>query len=167
MIKRFLDYIDESYLDSNNSPLYHFTTTWSLNQILKSNQLSVGYFNHNINGKILKIVSLTRNKKIDLDYKNFEVKICLDKDKLINKYKLKPYDFFNTDKRKWDPSRVNFYEFEEFSELNIEDLNKYILYIDFFDIDHIWPYLYDIKEYINKYSIECKINEKIIDINGL
>lgn len=160
MIKNFIDFIDESYLNSNNAPLYHFTTTWSLNQILKLNKLSVGYFDHIINGESLKTLSLTRNKKFDIEDKIFEVKICLDKNKIVN-------NFFNFDKRKWDPDRNNSYEFEEFSECTISDLNKYILYIDFFDIDYIWTYLNDIKEYINKYNIEFRINEKITNINGL
>jgi hypothetical protein len=169
MIKFFLDFIDESYLYSNNAPLYHFTNTWSLNQILTSNELFIGHFDHKIDDRIVKIISLTRNRNFDVKYKEFDVKICLDKDKLINNYKLKPYDFFNTksDKKKWEIDRINPYEFEEVVECNIKDLNKYILYIDFFEIDSIYTYLIDMKKYINKYNIECMIKEKIIDINEI
>ncbi len=169
MIRGFLDFIDESYLDSSNAPLYHFTTTWSLNQILKSNELSIGYFDHKIGDKILKIVSLTRDKNLNIDNKEFELKVSLDKNRLVNRYKLRPYDFFGakSDRKKWEIDRVNPYESEEITECNIKDLNQYILYIDFFDVSFIYPYLKDIKTYLNKYNIECRIREKIIDINEI
>lgn len=169
MIRGFLDFIDESYLDSSNAPLYHLTTSWSLNQILKSNELSIGYFDHKIGDKILKIVSLTRDKNLNIDSKEFELKISLDKNRLVNRYKLRPYDFFGakSDRKKWEIDRVNPYESEEITECNIKDLNQYILYIDFFDVGFIYPYLKDIKTYLNKYNIECRIREKIIDINEI
>jgi hypothetical protein len=168
MIKDFSGFIDESYLDSNHAPLYHFTSVWCLNSILKLNTLSLGYYDHKIGNKIIKIVSLTRDKSFDIKNKDFELKICLDKDKLVNNYKTNPYDFFNSkgDNKKWE-ERNNPFEFEEVINCDIKNLNRYILYIDFFDIDSIYTYLSDIKTYINIYNIECRIGEKKIDINGI
>lgn len=169
MIKDYFDFVDESYLDSNHAPLYHFTSIWSLIGIFKLNTLSLGYYDHNFGGNIKKIVSLTRDRFFNIDNKEFEVKICLDKDKLINNHKMNPFDFFSGkgDKKKWNIDRVNPFEFEEVINCDIKNLNRYILYIDFFDIDFIYPHLSDVKTYINKYNIECRIKEKIIDINGI
>ena len=93
MIINFNDFIDESYLDSNYAPLYHFTTMWSLKDIFKSNSLLLGYYDHIINGKKTRILSLTRSRLFKMN-KDLEVKICLDKDRLINNYKINPCDFF-------------------------------------------------------------------------
>ena len=38
MIKDFSGFIDESYLDSNHGPLYHYTTTYQFIDILESNE---------------------------------------------------------------------------------------------------------------------------------
>ena len=170
MILDFTDFVEESYLDSNHAPLYHFTTIWHLKDILETNKLSVGYYDHLVNGEKTKIVSLTRDKNFNINYKEFEVKICLDKQKLISNFKINPYDFFSVSKgdlKKWDLNRINPFENEEVINYDIKNINKYILYIDFFNIDYIYPYLRDIKFYINKYNIECRINEKVIDINGI
>src|ERR1035437_5638079 len=164
MIKDFLNFIDESYLDSNHAPLYHYTSVWSLKDILKLNELSLGHYDHRIAGKTTKILSLTRDKLFNIKDREFEVKICLDKDKLVSNYKMRPYDFFNfKDKKKWEVDRINPYEFEEITDCNIKYLDRYILYIDFFDIDFIYPYLSEIKLDIIKYNIECRVKEKVID----
>jgi hypothetical protein len=169
MIKDYTNFVDESYLDSNHAPLYHFTSIWSLINIFKFNSLSLGHYDHSFSGNIKKIVSLTRDKNFNIGYKEFEVKIYLDKDKLTNNYKTNPYDFFSSkgDKKKWEIDRINPFESEEVIIYDIKDLNRYILYLDFFDIDFIYPYLNEIKTYINKYNIECRIKEKIIDIDGI
>lgn len=168
MIKDFSGFIDESYLDSNHAPLYHFTSVWSLNDILKLNELSLGHYDHKIGEKISKIISLTRDKSFNIENREFEVKICIDKDKLISNYRINPYDFFSIkDKKKWEIDRINPFESEELTNCDIKNLNKYILYIDFFNIDFIYPYLNEVKTYINKYNIECRIKEKAIDINGI
>jgi hypothetical protein len=82
IIKKFLEYISESYLLGGRGPLYHFTS--SLSYIIKSDSLEVHKPAHSSHGKE-KSISLTRN----ILY--FEYTICglhdciikLDTDKLI------------------------------------------------------------------------------------
>lgn len=165
MVKDFVDFIDESYLDSNHVPLYHFTYTWSLVGIFKSNVLSLGHYDHNSK----RILSLTRDKNFDIPHREFEVKLCLDKDKLFYNYRTNPYDFFSDkpDKKKWEIGRKNPFESEEFVDCDIRYLDKYILYVDFFDVSYTYTYLSEIKTYINRHNIECRVKEKVIDINGI
>lgn len=75
----------------------------------------------------MKIVSLTRNKKIDFSYYKpyLDVIIELDKNKLLKKYKIIPYDYFiqsgKDDKTKSNPNR-NFFESEEIILYDIVDI---------------------------------------------
>jgi hypothetical protein len=50
MIKDFSGFIDESYLDSNHGPLYHYTTTYQFVEILESNTLKVSQFENPVKG---------------------------------------------------------------------------------------------------------------------
>lgn len=42
-INSFDYFIEESYLESNYAPLYHFTDYWSLESILEDNEIKVGW----------------------------------------------------------------------------------------------------------------------------
>ena len=137
MIKNFTDYIEESYLDSNHAPLYHICGIHSLYDILKDNILKKGYFENPLNGEFLHMVSLTRYKKLNLNYyKEFcECIIELDKNKLSQNYKIYKYDFFihakQEDKPKSNINRNKPIEFEEMILNDILNIDKYILSIDF------------------------------------
>jgi hypothetical protein len=173
MIKDFFDFIDEGYLDSNHAPLYHFTDNWYLRRIVRTNSLQVGFFEHDINSDSDKknIVSLTREKNFKILHKNFTVKICLDKNKLVNGYKISPYDFFIKNGTeiysKWNTKRIKPFESEEIVYYDIDNLNRYILYIDFFDISYLYECLDDIRDYIDKNNVEIRVSEKIINLNDL
>lgn len=156
----FDEFIIDSYLDSNNAPLYHVTDAWTLvNLILKENILKVGYFNHPTeigNGKFL---SLSRDISFRNDHRDNEVIICLDKNKLINNYKIVPYDFYIHTKKekykKWEVDRKRF-ENEEIIHTEIKKLNKYIVYIKFIDIDLYNEYEYQLSKYIDEYNIKIE-----------
>lgn len=47
-MKDYYSYIEESYLLSNNAPLYHFTSLESLESILYDNSLKRGFFKNSI-----------------------------------------------------------------------------------------------------------------------
>lgn len=138
MIKDFSGFIDESYLDSNHGPLYHYTTTYQFIDILESNTLKVSQFESPVKGKKekVKIVSLTRNKDFDFSYYKpyLDVIIELDKNELLKKYKILPYDYFiqsgRDDKTKSNPDR-KFFEFEEIILTDIINIDKYILSVNF------------------------------------
>jgi hypothetical protein len=59
MIKDFSGFIDESYLDSNHGPLYHYTTTYQFVEILESNTLKVSQFENPVKGKKEKVKIVT------------------------------------------------------------------------------------------------------------
>ena len=137
MINNFNNFIDESYLESNNAPLYHYTTTYQFIEILESNILKMSTFDNPVNGNKIKIVSLTRNKNIDLSYYKpyLDVIIELDKNKLLKKYKILPYDYFiqsgREDKPKSNINRKEPFEFEELVLNDVKNIDKYILSVNF------------------------------------
>lgn len=150
-VNKFEFFIDESYLDSNHAPLYHFTNNFYLESILEENELTVGWFENPFFNSKLKIISFSRNKNLNLEhYKDdINVIICLDKDKLINKgYRFYPYDFFIQNRKETLPKsnikRKEPFEFEEATLKNISNLDNFLLYIDF-----IGDSLYDSYKSVN------------------
>jgi hypothetical protein len=135
-IKKLVDF-NESYLDSNFAPLYHFTDEYSFHNIVNENTLRVSRNDNILDGKVINIVSLTRDDRLNLEhYKMFtDVMIKLDRDKLNKKYKIVKYDFFvhskKEDKPKSNPDRKEPFEFEEFIERDIENVLDYIISVDF------------------------------------
>lgn len=137
---KFKDFLEESYLDSNFAPLYHFTNNYYLLNILKENILKVGWFDNPFFGKSVKIVSFSRINRININnYKNdLNVILCLDKNRMIiDGYKFYPYDYFiHSGKETYSKSsiyRFEPFEFEEASVDNIIDIDKYIIYVDFIE----------------------------------
>ena len=61
-VNNFDSFIDESYLESNYAPLYHFTNIFYLEPILEENELKVGWFENPFFKNKSKIVSFSRNK---------------------------------------------------------------------------------------------------------
>lgn len=137
MIKDFCIFIDESYLDSNYAPLYHYTTTYGFIDIINDNKLKKTEFENSFNGEKIRMVSLTRNKELDLEhYKPFlYVVIELDTNLLNKKYKIIPYDFFIHSKKeirtKSDASRKEPFEFEEIILRDINNIMDYIISVNF------------------------------------
>jgi len=72
MIKEFSEFIDESYLDSNHGPLYHYTTTYQeiiLTDIIDIDKyiLSVNFRNNSIfDNPVAKILPILKNKNIKI-----------------------------------------------------------------------------------------------------
>jgi hypothetical protein len=85
MINKFDMFIEESYLDSNYVPLYHFTTEWSLESILEDNVLKTGWVENPFFKEKEKIVSFTRNKDLKMIHYKSDLNtfLCIDKNKLI------------------------------------------------------------------------------------
>lgn len=64
MFLKFFKFV-ESYLKSNDAPLYHFTSSFVLNEILLSNKITVGYYKNPYLKDFFYFVSLTRNKNFE------------------------------------------------------------------------------------------------------
>lgn len=133
----YLNFIDESYLNSNFAPLYHKTTTWGIFDIISSNVLKMSEYDNIFNGEKIKMVSFTRDKSLSLDYyKPFlDVVIELDTNLLKGNYKILKYDFFihsnKEDKPKSNIYRKEPFEFEEIILKDIENISDYIISINF------------------------------------
>jgi len=140
MINKFDMFIEESYLDSNYAPLYHFTTEWSLESILEDNILKTGWIENPFFKVKQKIVSFTRNKDLKMTHYKSDLNtfLCIDTNKLIiDGYKLYPYDYFIQNKKESLPksniNRSEPFEFEEASKKNILNLDKYLISVTFLD----------------------------------
>jgi hypothetical protein len=137
MINNYTDFIEESYLNSNFAPLYHRTTSYQIFDIINTNVLKMTNFNNPFKDEKIKMVSLTRNKYLNLEYyKPFlDVNIELDRNKLMKIYKIIPYDFFIhskiEDKPKSNTKRESPFEFEEIILKDINNIMDYIISIDF------------------------------------
>ena len=147
----FKDFIEESYLESNFAPIYHFTNSYYLLTILRENILKVGWFDNPFFGKKIKIISFTRNNKLNIgNYKiDLNVILCFDKNKmLLDGYRLYSYNYFIQSGNEYYPKsnvlRSNPFEFEEATNVNITNIDKYIMYVDF-----LGESLFDSSESIN------------------
>jgi hypothetical protein len=88
-----------------------------------------------------------------LEHRDSEVMICLDKNKFV------PYDFYIHTKKdshkKWEIDRKRF-ENEEIIYTEIKDLNKYILYIKFIDVNIYNEYKKQLSKFIDKYNLKIE-----------
>lgn len=127
----------ESYLESNYAPLYHNTDYLSFIDIINDNELKCSSNPNLFDGEIVSMVSLTRKKDLDLSYYNpyLEIEIELDANKLRNKYKLIPYDYFiHNNREKLSKSNINReypFEYEEMVLVDIDNVMNYIISINF------------------------------------
>jgi hypothetical protein len=138
MIKKFCDYkTDESYLDSNFAPLYHYTTTWGFYNIISTKTIKTTDVEHPFGSDKIKMVSLTRNPNLDISYFKEYLDVCieLDRNKLNKKYKIIPYDFFiHTKKEKLPKSNIERkkpFEFEEVIISDIKNVMDFIISVNF------------------------------------
>lgn len=140
MIKKFNNFfIDESYLESGYAPLYHHTTTYGFINIINEDRLKKTDIENPLNSEKVKMVSLSRNKNLDLSYYKFNIDVVieLDTNKLNKNYKIIPYDFFihlkKEDKPKSSILRNSPFEFEEIILSDIENITEYIISVNFKD----------------------------------
>lgn len=121
--------------------LYHFTTLGSLKNILESDHLRshteyVPYLNQK---KDSDVISLTRDKKfnkINRSISGTAVRIVLDGDKLSEKYKIVPFNYFKTasNLNKSTISNQQYVESEEIliNKDGVKDIDKYVYSYDIF-----------------------------------
>lgn len=134
---KYIKPFDESYLESNYAPLYHITDVYSFKDIIKSNTLKTGLFDNIFYNKKIRMISLTRNKNIDFSYFKdaMNITIELDRNKLVKKYKIVPYDFFihtrKETKTKDNLLRKQPYEYEEIILRDIKNVINYIISVNF------------------------------------
>jgi hypothetical protein len=134
-VKNFCEF-NESYLQSNFAPIYHLTNEYYLLEIISSNKILKGWIDNPFKEKKIKIVSLTRNPRMRLKFKDDSTVIIeLDKNKMINKgYKFLPYDFFIHSKKENKPKssldRKEPFEFEECVLSDIKDVKDYIISVN-------------------------------------
>lgn len=125
-----------SLLESKSAPLYHATTTRYADMILQSNKLK-GITSQVKDGKMIFGVSLTRSihfaKTLDLVSENSRVIFVLDQEKLSQKFKILPIDFYTTHPEahgfisdKYPRRRGDYAESEEFILGDITNVNNYI-----------------------------------------
>lgn len=170
MINNFNNFIDESYLLSNNAPLYHHTNIYSLYDILKDDTLKVTNFNNKYLNTEIKMVSLSINPNLNLSYyKEFlDVVIELDRTLLKQKYKIIPYDFFIHNKKEDKPKskidRKQPFEFEEIVLKDIESIKSYLVSIDFKDDSISNPIFGSIFKILKERNIKIKKDGKEITI---
>jgi hypothetical protein len=89
-IIKLIDLLNEGKQVGN---LYHFTNKVNLDKIISSDRMMGSFMYELENGKELYGVSTTRNKNLFYDKNN--IRITLDGDKLSNKYKIQPRDYWN------------------------------------------------------------------------
>lgn len=131
-ISKFDIFNNESYLESNYAPLYHNTSTYSFYYIIKDNILKRSYHDNPFNNNKIKMISLSRNKNLDISYYNslLDVVIELDTNLLNKKYKIIPYDYFiHSNKEDKPKSNINRKQPFEFEEIILNDINNIIFYI--------------------------------------
>ncbi len=123
MIIKFIKFL-EKYLTSNNAPLYHFTSTFPFNEIIREDKIKVGYYENSYYDKKLYVVSLTRDKNFT-NYRKSNIRFELDKNKLKNNYKIIPYDYFIHSKiEKYPKSNLKRVKEIEFEEIILDDKNN-------------------------------------------
>lgn len=146
-MKSFYDF-NESYLKYNFAPIYHLTNEYYLSKIIETDKILKGWHYNPYKDESIKMVSLTRNKEMRLNFKDdSNVVIELDKNKMINNgYKFLPYDFFIHAKKENKPKsnidRKEPFEFEECILNNITDVSNYIISVNipeesFYDVSII------------------------------
>lgn len=121
-IKRFDEFINESYLLGARAPLYHTTNIYAASFILNDNEIKLGGNDGS--------VSLTRDKNFKI--LDEAVTFVLDGEKLSQNFKIVPFDYFNfSHKTKADPRRTSpqDVEFEEVIKKPIKHLDMFLLEI--------------------------------------
>jgi hypothetical protein len=152
-VQTFESFKHEHILESKQiGVLYHYTTLHNLFRILNSNILKYSS-NHDS-------ISFTRDKNA---YKSiarrYACRIVIDGDKLSNNYKIKPYqDYYDSNIKIKIPDEQE----ERIINKNINDIKKYILYVDLFE--------YNVDEELslyNNYELSNFFGLQELNINDL
>jgi hypothetical protein len=137
--------------------LYHFTNMFSLLDILKTNTLKAS---NKFEKQKLPTVSLTRDKLGDIGgvggTGTKTVRISIDGDKLSNKYKITPYNYYSN----YPDFKESEDEMEEIIQGDVNNITNYIIEIR---IDPITANIFHpsvIKGLIDKYPY-IKISDKV------
>lgn len=183
-IKRFENFIEESYLSGSRAPLYHSTEIYFASQILDQDLLAG---RNTGRGDFEKVISLTRDK--NFIYDNYPVTFVLDQDALKKEHNIVPFDYFAHQKglskdnpyfapysvQKSNPKRKDF-EFEETLKGDIKNLHKYLLEVRLNDTISLYKnakpntreefreayedLMYSLRKYKDQYGI------KVVDSKG-
>lgn len=172
IIKKFDDFVNESYLKGSRQPLYHYTSNYGITKILSDDLLKTSLVSR---PKGTKAICLTRNPYFTHDGGvKTSPRIVLDYDKLIRDgYRSHPVDEIGIAARGMDRNLIksNFKEiksgtrgtkhgldlpknpkleteFEERIYKDIKNLGNYIISIDFTKIPNS---INEIKSYLDKY----------------
>ena len=147
-MKRYKSYFEAKQVGI----IYHFTPYENLISIIKDDALMIK--NHNY-------LSFTRDKNANKSRLKLQCKIVLDGDKLSNKYKIEPFDYFNSEYNKQHPIGYSGQdEQEERIKIRIlKDLHKYVKEI-------IISYNPDVFNYIGK-EWDFLFNEYLREISEL
>lgn len=169
-----------SDLNSNRGNYYHARGLNSSANIFKENSIT-RRTKDKLKDTNKKGISLTRNK--NFVYNNYEVVFILDGQKIYNKYKIQPYDYFEY-KAARTPSNDKFFideyphKLDEYEEFllggDIKPLHKYLKGIminskyDIFKtnmqpLDMDSKFLPELKTYLKKYNIKLwnNVGEKL------
>jgi hypothetical protein len=131
-IKRFENFIEESYLEGSHAPLYHTTSIYFASEILDADMLkSTKDTGFHISKQEIKNLPISFTRDKDFIYDEGPVTFILDQDKLKENYKIKSYDWLYSihaedHTKKADPKRGVEFESEETVYGRIENLHKYL-----------------------------------------
>ena len=176
MIKKYSEWVkdlNESYLDSNRAPLYHFTSLKGIFYIFATGEIKKSGIYGNI--------SLTRdknffiiNRKGNMPKDSKQVRIEFDTDLLKHNIRIKPFNYFKNVNFNITPQYMD--EDEEISDKNIPikyiktitifPENLYKIYNSFYDIkdkDH-FKYYKDIMKEIEQLKNENKFSLTYQDV---
>ena len=146
--------------------LYHYTFLIHALQIVNDNVMKVGQLHESI--------SFTRDQnfhKTSFIFKkeHRDVRIVFDGDKLSEKYKIRPYDYFGDLKGKSSKNdqKVEF-QAEEMIKENITDVKKYIISIDLPDPNHydtiLNTYGFEVNNFMKKMRLDPPYEEKYVEL---
>ena len=137
--------------------LYHFTNMFSLLDILKTNTLKAS---NKFEKQKLPTVSLTRDKLGDIGgvggTGTKTVRISIDGDKLSNKYKITPYNYYSN----YPDFKESEDEMEEIIQGDINNITNYIIEIRIDPMETLTFSSNFIKGLIDKYPY-IKISDKV------
>lgn len=138
--------------------LYHVTSPEKYKKIINQNVLKGGFIN--IDGKETVGISTTRNK--NFKYDGNTVQIALDGDKLSNKYKIRPYDYWMRNYPVHNNPQAQDEDEEIILTSSIDNIKDYILTTNLNEISNqemrYWAFHGDIFSELRKGGVE-KYNE--------
>ena len=157
--RKWTETINESLNEGKQvGVLYHVTSPQRYKQIMDQNTLKGGFVN--INGKETLGISTTRNK--NFKYDGNTVQIALDGDKLSNKYKIKPYDYWERNYNRPNNPQAQDEDEEVILTSSIDNIKDYIISTSINEITNqemrYWAFHSDVFSELKKWGVK-KYNE--------